>query len=209
MKNSRSITKLCKVIFIFLLIPLASIAQDEVTDADKSIAETYKYLYDNSETYNAYKVFRISSINALLDKVQDTLRVHKQTIADGQQQIADLNTTIENLKLKMEELDLELKQTQKVAGSISLFGLLISKTTYNIILWSIITGLIILLAIAYGSHARSLRLYSIARKEFTELNEEFEEYRKTSQENKVKLGRELQTERNKVSDLKSRLAARE
>ena len=66
-----------------------------------------------------------------------------------------------------------------------------------------------MLVIAYGSHTRSLKLYTIARKEFTDLNEEFEEYRKTSQENKVKLGRELQTERNKVSDLKSRLAARE
>ena len=201
--------KLCTVIFIFILFPLAALAQDEVTEADQSISGTYKELYDKSETYNLYKVFKISSINELMNKVQDTLRVHKQTIADGQQQIADLNTTIENLKLEMEEVNLELKQTQKVAGSISLFGLLISKTTYNIILWSIITSLIVLLAIAYGSHARSLRLYSIARKEFTDLNEEFEDYRKTSQENKVKLGRELQTERNKVSDLKSRLAARE
>ena len=144
-----------------------------------------------------------------MNKVQDTLRVNKQTIADGRQEIADLNLTIENLKLKMEDLDMKLKETQKVAGSISLFGILISKITYNILLWSIIAGLIVLLFIGYGSHARSLRLYRIARKEFKDLNEEFEEYRKTSQENKVKLGRELQTERNKVSDLKSRLAARE
>ena len=201
--------KLCAILSLIILIPIATRSQDEVPDAEKSIADTYKDLYDNSETYTLYKVFKISSMNALMKQVQDTLKVHKQTIADGRQKIADLNDTIENLKSKMEELDQELKETQKVAGSISLLGLLISKTSYNVILWSIIAGLIVLLVIAYGSHARSLRLYQIARKEFTDLNQEFEEYRKTSQENKVKLGRELQTERNKVSDLKSRLAARE
>jgi len=201
--------KLCVVFSIIILLPFLGYSQDDVSEVNQSISGYYKYLYENSETYNAYKVFRISSINTLMTKVQDTLRVYKQNIADGKMEIAGLNKNIENLNLKIQELDKELKETQKVAGSISLLGLLISKTTYNIILWGIIGGLVVLLIIAYGSHARSLKLYTIARKEFTDLNEEFEEYRKTSQENKVKLGRELQTERNKVSDLKSRLAARE
>lgn len=199
--------KLCVVFSLFLVIPLTVFSQEE--DADQSISGTYRYLYDNSETYNNYKVFKISSINSLMTKVQDTLRYQRRIIAEERQEIADLNSSIENLNLRIDELDTELKQTQRVAGSISLFGILISKATYNIILWSIIAGLIVLLVIAYGSHARSLRLYTIARKEFTDLNEEFEEYRRASQENKVKLGRELQTERNKVTELKSRLAARE
>jgi hypothetical protein len=200
--------KLCIALFLFIIIPLAVSSQDEM-NTNQSISETYKELYDKSETYNDYKVFRISTINALMSKIQDSLRVQKQAIADGKQKTADLNNTIESLNVKIEELDQELKQTQKVAGSISLFGLLISKITYNILLWCIIAGLVVLLVIAYGSHSRSLKLYSIARKEFTDLNEEFEEYRRTSQENKVKIGRELQTERNKVAELKSRLAARE
>jgi len=201
--------KLCLITLTFILLPLLVNAQSEDVETDQSISGTYKALYDKSETYEAYKVFRISTMNALMNKVYDTLRVHKQTIADRNQEIADLKENIEILNGKITELDEELKATQKVAGSISFLGLMISKVTYNIILWSIIAGLIVLLVIAYGSHARSLKLYSIARKEFTDLNEEFEEYRRTSQENKVKLGRELQTERNLVADLKSRLAARE
>lgn len=201
--------KLCVVFSIIIFLPFLGYSQDDVSDVNQSISGYYKYLYDNSETYNTYKVFRISSINTLMTKVQDTLRVYKQNIADGKMEIADLNKNIENLNLKIQELDKELKAARKVEGSISLFGLLISKVTYNIILWGIIGGLVVLLVIAFGSHTRSLNMYTIARKEFTDLNEEFEEYRKTSQENKVKLGRELQTERNKVSDLKSRLAARE
>jgi len=201
--------KLCIVILLFILLPLSVISQEDVTETDQSISGTYNTLYDKSETYNNYKVLKISSINALMAKIQDTIRVQKQAIADGKQEIADLNSNIEILNNKIKELDKELKEIQKVAGSISFLGLLISKATYNIIFWGIIGGLIVLLVIAYGSHARSLKLYNIARKEFTDLNEEFEDYRKISQENKVKLGRELQTERNKVADLKSRLAARE
>jgi predicted RNase H-like nuclease (RuvC/YqgF family) len=209
MKNIKVMNKLCIVILLFFLLPFSVRSQEDVVEVDQSISGTYRYLYDNSETYNAYKVFKISSMNALMKKVQDSLRINKQAIAEGKQEIVDLNNKIDILNTKIEELDQELKQTQKVAGSISLLGLLISKITYNIILWGIIGGLIVLLVIAYGSHARSLKLYNIARKEFTDLNEEFEDYRRTSQENKVKLGRELQTERNKVADLKSRLAARE
>jgi hypothetical protein len=209
MKNFGIMKKLYVVLSLVIVLPLSVFSQDAGTETDQSISGTFKYLYDNSETYNAYKVFRISSMNALMSKVYDSLRFHKQLIAEGRLEIADLNKTIENLNLRMEELDLDLKETQRVANSISLFGLLISKVTYNIILWCIISGLVVLLVIAYGSHVRSLRLYTIARREFADLNEEFEEYRRTSQENKVKLGRELQTERNKVSDLKSRLAARE
>lgn len=201
--------KLCVIILTFIFLPLLVNAQNEDVETDQSISGTYKTLYERSETYNNYKVIRISSMNALMNKVYDTLRVHKQTIADRNQEIIDLKNNIEILNNKITELDEELKATQKVAGSISFLGLLISKATYNIILWAIIAGLVVLLVIAYGSHARSLKLYSIARKEFTDLNEEFEEYRRTSQENKVKLGRELQTERNLVADLKSRLAARE
>lgn len=201
--------KLCVIILTFIFLPLLVNAQNEDVETDQSISGTYKTLYERSETYNNYKVIRISSMNALMNKVYDTLRVHKQTIADRNQEIIDLKNNIEILNNKITELDEELKATQKVAGSISFLGLLISKATYNIILWTIIAGLVVLLVIAYGSHARSLKLYSIARKEFTDLNEEFEEYRRTSQENKVKLGRELQTERNLVADLKSRLAARE
>lgn len=201
--------KLCVLFSIIIFLPILVYSQDEVSEVNQSISGYYKYLYENSETYTTYKVFKISSINTLMTKVQDTLRVYKQNIADGKTKIADLNNNIENLNQKIQELDNELKQTQKVAGSISFLGLLISKATYNIILWGIIGGLVVLLVVAYGSHTRSLKLYTIARKEFTDLNEEFEEYRKTSQENKVKLGRELQTERNKVSELKSRIAARE
>jgi hypothetical protein len=201
--------KLCVLIFACLIFSSSISAQDEVADTDQSISGTYRSLYEKSETYNAYKVFNISSMNALMNKVQDSLRVYKQTIADRNQEIADLKSNIEVLNTRMAELEEELKATQKVAGSISFFGILISKAAYNIILWGIIAGLGVLLVIAYGSHTRSLKLYSVARKEFTDLNEEFEEYRRTSQENKVKLGRELQTERNLVADLKSRLAARE
>ena len=209
LKNFNTMYKLCVVILTFFILSFSVRAQDEVAETDQSISGTYRLLYEKSETYNAYKVFNISAMNALMNKVQDSLRVYKQTISERNQEIADLKNSIEALNNKISEIDEELKATQKVAGSISFLGLLISKATYNIILWGIIAGLVVLLVIAYGSHTRSLKLYSIARKEFTDLNEEFEEYRRTSQENKVKLGRELQTERNLVADLKSRLAAKE
>jgi hypothetical protein len=57
----------------------------------------------------------------------------------------------------------------------------------------------------YTSHLRSRKLYGVTRKEFMKLVDEFEALKKSAHEKKIKLGRELQTERNKVMELEARL----
>ena len=54
--------KFCVVFSIITFLPFLGYSQDDAPEVNQSISGYYKYLYDNSETYNAYKVFRISSI---------------------------------------------------------------------------------------------------------------------------------------------------
>ena len=93
-----------------------------------------------------------------------------------------------------------------IPGSRLIFGFLMHKNTYNLIVWGIIVGLGVAIFFLFGSQLRSKRLYKTTRKEFKDLVEEFEDYRKKSYDKKIKMGRELQTERNKVEELKNKLA---
>jgi len=196
------------LISLILIFPLFLFAQEAAQEESPSLSESYKTIYDNAETYNAYKVIKITTLNELWRNVQDSLRTYKNEIAIGKQEISNLNSNIEDLNGRISELEQNLSNTQKKVDSISFLGILISKNTYNIIVWGIIFGLGIFVFLGYSSHSRSRKLYNITRKEFTNLVQEFESLKKTSTEKKIKLGRELQTERNKVVELEARLKDR-
>jgi len=186
---------------------LFSIAQ-ETTEGPQTLNDSYRNIYNQAETYNAYKVIKINTLNNLWRNVQDSISTYKSKIVEERQEIVSLNSNISALNKKIDSLNVELEKIQKVSGSIAFAGLLISKTTYNIIVWSIIIALLVIIIIGYGSHTRNKQLYTNTRKEFLELTEEFDIHRKTSQEKNIKLGRELQTERNAVEELRARLEAK-
>jgi cell division septum initiation protein DivIVA len=162
-------------------------------------------MYQNAETYNAYKVIKITTLNTFWRSVTDSLNTYKQEIVDRKDEISNLNSKIEELNITVSDLESALQKSRNEADSISFLGILLSKSTYNIIVWSIIFGLIILVIMGYTSHLRSRKLYGVTRKEFMKLVDEFEALKKSAHEKKIKLGRELQTERNKVMELEARL----
>ncbi len=198
--------KFAHILFIIFL-PLMVIAQEPANDesANQSLLNFYQNMYQKAETYSTYKVIKISTLNSFWKSVQDSLNNYKQEIVARNKEITDLNTKIEELNVKIGDLESALQKSRNEADSISFLGLLISKKTYNILVWSIIFGLAVFVFLGYGSHTRSQKLYHVTRKEFMKLVDEFEALKKSAHEKKIKLGRELQTERNKVMELESRL----
>ena len=177
--------------------------------SDQGLNDQFQALFDKAETYNEYKVLRITSLNSLWASVQDSLKESQSKISSLNSEVRILNNKIDNLDQQISKLESDLEKSRKEADSVSFIGIQIMEDTYSILVWSIIVGLLILIGIGYLSHSRNRNLYVRTRRDFEQVNEEFENYRKQSQENKVKLGRELQTERNKVSELQSRLGTRD
>jgi peptidoglycan hydrolase CwlO-like protein len=206
-KNCMEMFKKYIPIILLLFAPLAGFSQEPESpeQTDTSLEGTFRDLYESAETYQNYKVIKITTLNSFWQSVQDSLKSYKQEIGGLKGEIVNLNSKIDDLNVKIGELESALQQSRNVADGISFLGLLIKKQTYNIIVWSIIFGLIILVLIGYLSHVRSQKLYTVTRKEFMKLVDDFESLKKTSHEKKIKLGRELQTERNKVMELESRL----
>jgi len=193
--------------FLLIIMPLMVFPQEPTDEesANQSLSDFYQNMYQKAETYNTYKVIKISTLNTFWKSVVDSLNTYKQEISIRNKEIADLNTKIEELNIKIGDLESALQKSRNEADSISFLGLLISKRTYNVIVWGIIFGLLIFVFLGYGSHMRSQKLYQVTRKEFMKLVDEFESLKKSAHEKKIKLGRELQTERNKVMELEARL----
>ncbi|GAL80099.1 hypothetical protein JCM19274_3669 [Algibacter lectus] len=78
-----------------------------------------------------------------------------------------------------------------------MFGLQMSKSSYNVLMWSIIGGLLAFLLFFIYKFNNSNAITRAAKKSLAETEEEFEEHRKTALEREQKVRRQLQDEINK------------
>ena len=125
----------------------------------------------------------------------------KSTVADQKSQIGTLSSRIT-------ELEAQLAKSEGLRESLSFIGINLNKTTYHTIVWLIIGILAAFGVFAYTSFIRSKKITSKTKKDYKTLEVEYEEHKKKSHEKQIKMGRELQTERNNVEELKTKLKAK-
>jgi hypothetical protein len=162
---------------------------------DKSLNGQYQYLL--TKLYNYQQPFAA----ALWKNITDSLKNSRNQLKDAQQKLADQNKTISGLQTDVINKDQSLSFTTSKADSISLLGIYLTKTTYNLIMWGLVIffGAIAAVVIARSGGYRNEATHRIQL--YNELDEEFKNYKNKANEKEKKLARELQTERNKVDEL--------
>ncbi len=193
-------------------MPVALLGQQNANvgnENSQTLNESYKTLYEKAETYNDYKVFKSTGINTLWKQVLDSLSWYQAKISTRDKKIEELNLKIEELGGQIRELDQSLQRSRKEAGSVTVLGMLIPEGVYNIIVWGIVLTLAVIIFFGYGRYQRSIHRHNTINKEHLKMTEEFENFKKRSLEKKVRLARELQTERNRVEELEGRLGSKQ
>lgn len=194
-----------RVLFtLFLLTQMGAVfAQEEESEpADKSLKGQFEELERKSTNYRsgngvAYEVMKLSSINELKANIFDTINTANKNIKDLSNTITANEAEIEDLNSKLQETTNKLNSVTEEKDSISFFGALISKGTYNFILWSIIFGLLILLLFFIYRFRNSNFLTQQAKSALSDLEEEYENHRRRALEREQKISRQLQDELNK------------
>ena len=115
---------------------------------------------------------------------------------------------VSSLNERISDLESQLAESEDLRESLSFLGINLNKATYHVIVWVIIAGLVVFGVFAYSSFIRSNAITAKSKKEYKTLELEYEEHRKRSHEKQIKMGRELQTERNRVEELKSKIKAK-
>lgn len=180
-----------------LFITVISIAQETTKPEDTSLSGQFDKIYRTSTTYQTYKVISKDKFLQLKQNVLDSLKNSKELVIEKN---GLLNTERENTKKTLETLNdtkNKLATAIKKEGSISLLGVQVSKTTYNLILWTIILVLLLSLAYFIFKYTRNNILTKKAKSDLIEVESEYEKHRKKSIEREQKLRRELQDEINK------------
>lgn len=157
-----------------------------------TIEEQFDVLIKNSFPYENFK------------NIRDNLPRFRKNTLDSlhalQNQIAEQKTTTENQKATIDSLQVSLasiKETISQSDNISFLGMSIEKGTYNLIVWSIIVVLVILLSFFIQRYKSNFRIAKESKDAADEIREEFEQHRKKAMEREQKLKRDLQDELNK------------
>ena len=154
---------------------------------NNSLKEQLNYLDEHTRIYENYRAIREDMFQKLKVNISDTLSAVNTKIAGLNKTAKVLNMTIDTLKANLESTRTRLDEMTKSKNSIKVLGLELNKSAYNKAMWTILAGLIAALVIGFLAFKRNLSAIFNTKKEFLELKNEFETYRKTSREAREKL----------------------
>ena len=145
------------------------------------------YIHENTRVYNDYRAIREDVFQKLRRNVRDTLNTSKLEIERLNSNLAEQEFEIETLNTDLARSNNEREEAIKNRDSLSFLGIQMRKGFYNTIMWLIIVGLAVATLITITLFRRSHQVTAETKKELQSIQDEFEEYRKTSREKYEKL----------------------
>jgi small-conductance mechanosensitive channel len=165
---------------------------------DLSIADQFQFAIDKSSNFQDYKVIKQIWITRLKSNTLDTLLTLKTNLKGAKDLVHEKATLIESLQSELNITQSDLKKK----NSFSFFGIMVSKSGYDSIMWAIIIGLLVGLGFIIAAFRRSYTVISQTKKDLNDLKDEFELYRKKALKSKEEAVRQLYDELNKYKNKK-------
>jgi uncharacterized membrane-anchored protein YhcB (DUF1043 family) len=160
---------------------MAQASGPEILDTG-TLQEQYDFVQQRTRIYEGFRAVREDMFQKLKQNSLDSLRQAHRETRSYQEQLSDANTQIEELDNRLETTTDERDQAIREKDSLYFLGIPMHKTFYNVLLWSIIAGLLAFALIMLVMFKRAHRITRQTQKDLNELQDEYEDYRKTSRE---------------------------
>jgi len=184
------------LLILLLLISTVAVSQETTKDT-LTIEEQFDRIYRISSSYQEYKVIRKTIYQSLKTNALDSIKIIDKELQLKNIHNNVLNDSLQEVKKVLEILETDMKLLITEKNSISFLGIQLNKSTYTIIVWSIILLLIIALLYFIYQYKNSYSVTSEAKSNLSEAEEELAIHKKKSLEREQKLRRQLQDEINK------------
>ena len=193
--------KILKMLF-FVIITQNIVAQKQLSKAQvdslpNTIKNQFTKIYRLSNNWQDYKMIKRSEFVSFQKNILDSVVNLKKDIVTKQLRIENHSKSTNALKEEIKSLKENLSLSIEKEDAISLLGMSLKKGTYNSILWGIISLLLIALSFFIFKFSNSYVVTKEAKDSLTDVENEFEHYKKKSIEKEQKLRRQLQDEINK------------
>ncbi len=172
---------------------------DELTTA--TISGQIEYVEDHTRIYDNFRAIREDIYQKLNKNILDSLSAEKNRVAELKGSTADLNGRTDSLNVLLTTTRQQLDKITATKNKISVLGLEINKTAYNTIMWILVGGLILLMAVGFLIFKRNLVVLLRTEKDLKELKDEFAAYRQSSRIAREKVEMDLFRANQKLKGL--------
>lgn len=198
-----------KPITLFILLCTLSVfSQNTKSDDDKlsldkgPLDNQFEYVLTKSTGWTDgsgqnYRVVKTSWLTELKNHTKDSLQLIKKDLVSSNITVKAQSQEIDDLKTNLTNIQNSLDKAKNEKNNMSLFGAQMSKGGYSIFMWSIIGLLILALLFFIYQFKNSNAITKHAKQVLQDLEDEFEEHRKTAVEREQKIRRQLLDEINK------------
>ncbi len=189
--------KLFLITLPLFLFAISASAQDSIQVRRNTLNEQMTDAFDKSNSYQEYKVIKKTQLATLRRNIMDSVSALETTINSQRSELSQQKNTVDSLRQNLNNTQQNLATAKEKEDGIEFLGILTSKTTYNIIMWSIILLLLLAGGFLFYRFLNSTKITNAAELKLAELEIELEDYRRNSLEREQKLRRKLQDEINK------------
>ncbi len=200
---------------LFLFFATEAFSQEDESDDlpnTGTLTEQFDYLKESSNTYrsktgNSYKVVNERKLDRFWQSIQDSISATKKDLDATRQSVSNQQKELGNLKAELNKRDESLQKSYFDSTHIAVLGINLNKETFVYIFWGIIFFLLLLLAVTYLRFKSSNNVTEKTKRDYKNVVNELEDFRKRTREREMKLRRELQTERNTIEELNQMIAS--
>lgn len=152
-----------------------------------TIREQIEHIEKKTRIYDNFRAVREDMFQKINRNVLDTLSAQKGRVTDLTNLTTSLNAKNDSLDVLLESTRNDLARVTSSKNKISVLGLEINKKAYNGIMWSLVGGLLVLMAMGFLIFRRNLVVLNRTEKDLKELKDEFEAYKQFSRQAREKL----------------------
>jgi len=182
-----------------IFVTLVNAQSREALEGDYNLRERFEVMKDKAESYNDYKVIKNDVLNGVWKIGMDSIAKAKSDLRTANATIAKLNNDIKASVDKVKAAETSMEESAYERTHMTVFGMHVAKGVFVTTSLLIIAALVIALVVVFSTFNVLRR--SNREKELTihGIMSEFDAFRKKALEKEVKISRELQSERNKLS----------
>ena len=145
------------------------------------------YIQGRTKIYDNYRAIREDMFQKLMGNLSDTLRVASEKIGELSNTVAALRGQVGALSASLDSARSGLDNAIRTKNSIRLAGQDVNKHAYNTLMWSMVLGIAILAVLAFMAFKRSNIVTGNTKKELSDLQNEFQTYKKSAREAREKM----------------------
>ncbi len=158
---------------------------------EQTLEKQYEIFIENLNFWNGSYFLKPDQMEVFYRSLTDTIDGLEKQVKESGSKIQQLQNQLSENNAQTREIQEKLDVSIKNQESIGVFGVMLHKNTYTLIMSTIILGLLVLLAFVFLMFKRSHNITSKTKKDYEELKQEFETHRKNALDRYTKINMEL------------------